>query len=985
MKHFSSFRKAFVRAAGLALVVLAGLGLRPQGARASHLRAGDIQAKLDTTANPNPRRVFFKMILYTDLVGDGTRPPATQPDATIFFGDGTSSGLDGVHRASAAALPIAGNTDTGLNIYYFEHTYPSIGTFTASFIGENRNNFVLNMYRAQDQAFYISTWFTLNPALGRNHSPVLKAPAIDKGAVGQVFLHNPAASDADGDSLSYKLLYCRQVRDGVVGTLAPRGNNQPLPVNCTDYRYPNDPVVTPGVRPVQVPYSGVPVGRVGQPAIFVQDADSGQITWNAPVRAGFYNVATKITEWRRNVGGTFDSIGSVVRDMQIIVSATDNVRPAITIPADLCVIAGARVTGTVTATDGFSAASPQTPVMLFAYSGIIPPATFVQTQTGPPVAQGTFTWQTDCRNVARLPYEVVFKAQDSPTGPPATNPPLIDLKTWRITVIGPPPQNLRAVPDASTGLNRGLLSWDPYACANAVRMHIYRKELPSRWSPSTCETGIPASAGYVEIDAVPIGTTAYIDNNRSAGGTNLGLGRGKTYCYRIYAEFPFPAGGKSIASAEACATFAGRAAQLTNVDVEATSPTAGRITVRWTQPRTAANGPFDAALAPAYVLSRGEGFSPTVFTPVRAPFTTLTDTSYVDTGLNTQDVAYTYKLEFTRRDAGGGSLPIVETSPTASSVRTTAVPTNPPTAMTVSWAYQVPWDNAARPAVVYRRDDRSGSAFAAIATVPTGASSGRYVDQDPALVRGQTYCYYVRTEGQYAPTGYLSSLLNKSQERCAALLAPPCTPVLALLPTNCDSLAALREFPTADQPYTNRLSWRLGSLPAGCDATGASYRVYYRPTPTGQLSLIGTTALTTFLHGPLAFSGGCYAVQAVAPSGAVSDTSNVACQENCLFFKLPNIFTPNGDGQNAVFKPKNNSPVRRIHFQAFNRWGVKVFENTTTAASRVLINWDGGGRTDESGASAKVADGIYFYLAEVEFADFANTKRTYKGWVEIVR
>ena len=64
---------------------------------------------------------------------------------------------------------------------------------------------------------------------------------------------------------------------------------------------------------------------------------------------------------------------------------------------------------------------------------------------------------------------------------------------------------------------------------------------------------------------------------------------------------------------------------------------------------------------------------------------------------------------------------------------------------------------------------------------------------------------------------------------------------------------------------------------------------------------------------------------------------------------------------------------------------MKVFENTTTANDRILINWDGGGAATESTASRKVSDGVYFYLAEVEFADFANTKRTYKGWVEIVR
>jgi hypothetical protein len=78
--------------------------------------------------------------------------------------------------------------------------------------------------------------------------------------------------------------------------------------------------------------------------------------------------------------------------------------------------------------------------------------------------------------------------------------------------------------------------------------------------------------------------------------------------------------------------------------------------------------------------------------------------------------------------------------------------------------------------------------------------------------------------------------------------------------------------------------------------------------------------------------------------------------------------------------------VRRIRFQAFNRWGVKVFENATTADDAVLINWNAGGPAGESGNNtARVSDGVYYYLAEVEFADFANTKRTYKGWVEIIR
>ncbi|MFC7669695.1 hypothetical protein ACFQT0_21740 [Hymenobacter humi] len=78
-----------------------GVGFGPQEVWATHIRAGDIQAKVDTTvgAGFNPRRVFFKMVLYTD---NGSQ--VKQPAATIFYGDGTSSTLRrGAARGRRAA------------------------------------------------------------------------------------------------------------------------------------------------------------------------------------------------------------------------------------------------------------------------------------------------------------------------------------------------------------------------------------------------------------------------------------------------------------------------------------------------------------------------------------------------------------------------------------------------------------------------------------------------------------------------------------------------------------------------------------------------------------------------------------------------------------------------------------------------------------------------------------------------------------------
>ncbi|GAB3734046.1 hypothetical protein GCM10027594_15650 [Hymenobacter agri] len=970
---FSLRVRSGARLALALLGLLAWLAIRPDAAHATHLRAGDIKATYDTTTGPNynPRRVFFRMTLYTD-----TNPgSAVQDEATIFFGDGTAT-CTPIRRDTPAAIPVPGVQGVAVNTYTFEHTYGSSGTFVVSFVGENRNGAVRNIATPLSQNFYIATTIYLDPIYRGNHSAVLRAPAIDRGAMNQIFLHNPAAYDADGDSLSFRLAPSRQVPGGagavaaLLGTpCSGTGTNRPerVVVPCTGFHYPNDPIVAgPGVKE-----DGTP------PATLDIDPRTGQLTWNTPVAAGEYNVAIEISEYRRSPGG-FDLIGVVIRDMQITITATANLRPRLTIPADLCVVAGTQARGTVTAVDGAGPNTTQTPVTLYAYSGILPPATFVQTQTGPPTATGTFTWNTACNNVAKEPYLVVFKAQDNPNPNSTTNPALIDEKAWRITVVGPPPQSLRATPVG----NNMQLTWDSYTCTNAQYMYIYRKEGPGS-APGSCVTGLPASTGYTFIKRVAASDVSYLDNNPDATGTARGLKRGVNYCYRIYAGFPPPALGESIASNEACSLIPGRQAMLTKVDVLTTASATGQIQVCWTQPRTGTSAAFTGT--PSYLLSRAEGLNPAAgdFAPVTT-ITTLTDTCYADTGLNTQDKQYTYRLDFIRTFAPGAGTTITEASTPASSVRVQAIPVNNGTSARLTWTFNVPWDNTAQPTEIYRSVNGT-TPFVRIGTATSTATGGTYADNDPTLVRGQTYCYYVLTTGRYPGFAFLQNLPNRSQRQCVALIPPPCRPALTLLTTNCDSLANLQEFPRQGERYTNRLRWALSSQPANCDANVTSYRLYYRPTPTGRFTLLATTTGTSYQHTDLSFSGGCYAVQAISASGVASDTSNVACQDNCVFFKLPNIFTPNGDAQNAVFRPKNYSPIRSIHFQAYNRWGVKVFENTTTANDRILINWDGGGTRTENTASGKVSDGVYFYLAEVEFADFANTKRTYKGWVEIIR
>ncbi|MCC3158161.1 hypothetical protein LJ737_13005, partial [Hymenobacter sp. 15J16-1T3B] len=242
------------------------------------------------------------MVTYTD----GLVPADGDDTETIFFGDGTSSGKDAIRRVSRVNI---GN-GVNRNVYYFEHLYNAPGLYTVSFIGENRKTGIRNVPSSDQRNFYIHTQININPIIGVNHSPVLNAPAVDRAAAGQVFLHNPAASDEDGDSLSYKLRVCQWEPRGVDGVLL--GGNVPNPVNLPGYAYPQDQSVSR--NGVQVAYNGLPAPSVGDAAILDLDARTGQLVWNSPSPFGLgdYNVAFVVEEWRRDAFGGRRKIGEVV-------------------------------------------------------------------------------------------------------------------------------------------------------------------------------------------------------------------------------------------------------------------------------------------------------------------------------------------------------------------------------------------------------------------------------------------------------------------------------------------------------------------------------------------------------------------------------------------------------------------------------------------------------------------------------------------------
>lgn len=940
--------------------VLLLLSLVGQSAWATHIRAGEITARRISGLTYE-----FTVTTYTDQDG-GRAANAQQVDVPICFGDGS-----GVFRAPRVPTPNTivdiGNS-TARNTYKIIHTFNAPGVYPVSVVIENRNAGTVNLGRSDtDQiSWFVETVLLINPTLGQNTTPVLLNPGVDFTAVvGQRFIHNPGAFDAEGDSLSYRLNISKQ---GVNREDACRGFNIP------GYKYPQD--VCPGQNE----------GQTG-PATLSIDPRTGDLIWDAPACPGQYNVAFTVEEWRNGV-----KIGEVTRDMQIIVKDADNKAPRITVPPDLCVEAGTLIQRTVTAIDQPSRTGRRDRLTLTAYSGtfgsqsgsdsLIAPtyaafSTPAQPQANDP-ATGTYTWQTNCAHVRQQPYDVLVKVQDNP--PPAAQPFLIDSKIFRIRVVAPRPKNLRVA--AAAGGKAFVLTWDPYACGGGnlpkgVKIAIYRKEGCDNRTIDPCVTTPPP--GYTLVDTVDVNRTTYTDTN---GGRGFAVG--SLYSYRIQVTYPAPGRGGSAPSDEFCANLPRQVPYITNVTVDKTDKSAGEITVRWTRPlgtSGATGGPFE------YRVFRTTGLTGNPGNPIaRIPTslgTTIPDTVYTDRGLNTTDNPYRYKI-VVYYTAGGALVPLDSTE-SASSVRLAAQ--GAIRSIALSWQFNVPWRNTSYR--VFRQVPGQPGTFVQIADNVTATSFTDTGAGSPAvpMTGDQTYCYRVQSVGSYGIPEVQAQLLNFSQVICASPIdtTRPCPPVLALDLLNCEQYVS---GPCEQPPFSNKLTWTnpaKNSRGEDCDKNIVRYNIYYKRYQEDE-KFTKIDSVTTpqppamaYTHGNLTSYAGCYFVTAVNRFGNESQPSNVVCKDNCPAYMLPNVFTPNNDGQNDTFQPMNCPRfVQSVRFIVYNRWGGKVFEHDGDP----LITWTG-----VNNAGQQLPAGTYYYEAEVRFARLSRNDelQTYKGWIQLMR
>ncbi len=508
---------------------------------------------------------------------------ADRPTLDIEWGDNT---ISTVPRVSILTLP----NFYRRNVYIMQHTYPGPGIYKIVMQDPNRNAGVKNIPNSVNVVFSISTILTINPATGRDNSPILLNPPYDKAALHYLFIHNPSAFDPDGDSLSYNITVCtREDAKPIIGY--------------------NLPPATSSIR---------------------VDSINGNLIWDTPADTGKFNVAMDINEWRNG-----KKIGVVERDMQIEVFNTNNKPPVNGPLRDYCIEAGDSINFLFTATD-----DDNDFLSIKATSGIFTidscKATFVKVDSIAGSASARFRWRPCYSDVRKQPYTVVFKSDDS-----NAEIRLSDIDNMNIRVLGPAPKLINAVP-----VGKAIkLTWSPYVTNIVTGFNIYRREGPSTFKPDSCTSGIPSSTGFVNIGNVAGSSKIeFIDNDNQQG-----LQFGKQYTYRIVSVYP--SGAESKASNEITSTLVSGIPIIKNVSVRNTDPVNGSIFLSWKKPQKLdtipANGPYE------YLISRATGIGGTDFQQIAAIETVdLNDTVYVDTLLNTSTTGYIYRIDLYNNATG---------------------------------------------------------------------------------------------------------------------------------------------------------------------------------------------------------------------------------------------------------------------------------------------------------------------------------------------
>ncbi|MDQ3047110.1 MAG: choice-of-anchor L domain-containing protein [Bacteroidota bacterium] len=122
------------------------------------------------------------------------------------------------------------------------------------------------------------------------------------------------------------------------------------------------------------------------------------------------------------------------------------------------------------------------------------------------------------------------------------------------------------------------------------------------------------------------------------------------------------------------------------------------------------------------------------------------------------------------------------------------------------------------------------------------------------------------------------------------------------------------------------------------------------------------------------YSGiGNYNIVLIATSSnGCTDTAIISVNvEELSTLTVPNVFSPNGDGDNDFFQPIIAEGLSEFQGVIYNRWGMKLFEWTTEKSG-----WDG-----RTSSGVKLPDATYYYIVSGKGVDGKIYK--YTGFVQL--
>lgn len=234
---------------------------------ATHLIGGYIRTS-SVSGQANAQQITVTM--YYNLLEGANAANAAQT-LSLCLGDGNTVMISRTSSQTMTSNGIA--AALSIDQYTTTHAYSGPGVYQLGVVALSRNENIRNINDGQsvNKSFAVRTTVQVGLA---NQTPVLTWPST--GLI--VALNQPvalpiAATDADGDSLSY-------------GLALPLSNLEPdaAPAKfCASfsavkgYQFPND------------------VQRVGT---YRLNPRTGQLNWNVPVEQGRYSVAIVVSEWR---------------------------------------------------------------------------------------------------------------------------------------------------------------------------------------------------------------------------------------------------------------------------------------------------------------------------------------------------------------------------------------------------------------------------------------------------------------------------------------------------------------------------------------------------------------------------------------------------------------------------------------------------------------------------------------------------------------